>query len=489
MVWEDVVFFPINWYNYSENKNGGNSMVQSLEAVLTKLQKIYQIKSVELESLQKESEIKKIAFVIAHLKDAEEISTYDIDKLKTFLAHITDEINLDNVSLACSVVSMTENPAIRMGKRFQDALELLRRIRAVSEEYLELQKELPTKLANCERSLAEMEDLFNVLANKVIVEDIDKYLRILEHELFPDDVHTVLTVVAAIVIRNATILEHPALIERPVLKSGPEVEPVTYEETTTFEGGSILAEIATGAEPEEEAVVEETVETIEEAPVEEKTEELIFVDPEEVPAEEEKEEDSIFTDPEEVIEGKIEEEQPVVEEETPVVEEESAEELIDDPIFIEPSEMAEVEEVVEELKIDAQPKEIVYNISSPDDENSFQCDIATSETIQLIEQLRRGENKKNINQLDNGMGYITGETEFILFKEMPNNHKFLLLNGSKDEIDAKLNQEKLKDIASSSIVKAIRRIIENNDGEYQKITALTEKVEEIFVEKGLKAAA
>ena len=467
-------------------------MVQSLEAVLTKLQKIYQMKSIELENLQKESEIKKIAFVIAHLKDAEEISTYDSEKVGAFLSHITDEINLDNVNLACSVVSMTENPAIRMGKRFQDALELLKRIRLIAEEYLELQRDLPTKLASCERSLAEMEDLFNVLANKVIVEDIDKYLRILEHELFPDDVHTVLTVVAAIVIRNATILEHPALIERPSFKAGPEIEPVVYEETATFEGDAILAELAEEASfenpPIEETPVEEEIIPTEEAPMEEETPEFIEV----VEEVSEVEEEVLPT--EEILE--------IIEEPENAEPEEQTEELIDEPLFEEPVEMGEIVEdveeetpeileVVEELEavpVEVQIKEIVYNISTPDDENSFHCDRATVETVELIEQLRKGVDDQNINRLDNDMGVITGLTEFLLFKDLPNNHEFILLNGLLNDLDAKTNSEQLEKFNSSNIVRAISRIVENNDDEYQKLATLTRKVEEIFVEKGIRSA-
>jgi len=86
------------------------------------------------------------------------------------------------------------------------------------------------------------------------------------------------------------------------------------------------------------------------------------------------------------------------------------------------------------------------------------------------------------------MGVITGLTEFLLFKDLPNNHEFILLNGLLNDLDAKTNSEQLEKFNSSNIVRAISRIVENNDDEYQKLATLTRKVEEIFVEKGIRSA-
>jgi len=515
-------------------------MVQSLEAVLTKLQKIYQIKSVELENLQKESDIKKIAFVITHLKDIEEISTFDMEKLRLFLTFIVPDMDLDNVALACSIVSATDNPAVKMGKRYLDALEMMKRIREIALEYVELQKDLPLKLANCEKSLGEMEDLFNVLANKVIVEDIDKYLEILNTELFPDDAHTVLTVVAAMVIRNATILENIDLHDKE--KREVEEEKEEKAELSDFQQ-QLLAEAKEVLSSTEERYAEQKNETVTnlylkniESLIERKkitmdeAREMLkagntfeyflwnWINKLVNKGENSYSQDAVndafrqiesllpkyreFTDevPEVIEEPQVEEipeviEEPPVEEisEEPVEEvkpiimdtlDESSFEMPDTEIAPLVFEETAVEEVAEEVK-EVENNVIIYNVSSTNEENSFHFDAATEETMMLIDQLKVDSDVASINQVGQGLELIFGENEYLLFKRMPEKHIFILLNGKISEIEA-LDTEKVEIIASSAILPAIEDMIVKHDSEYEQLSVLTQRVEEIFIEKGLK---
>jgi len=546
-------------------------MVQSLEAVLTKLQKLYQIKSVELENLQKESDIKKIAFVITHLKEIEEISVFDMEKLRLFLTFIVPDMDLDNVALACSIVSATDNPAVKMGKRYLDALEMMKRIKEIAVEYVELQKDLPIKLANCEKSLGEMEDLFNVLANKVIVEDIDKYLEILNTELFPDDAHTVLTVVAAMVIRNATILENIDLLDkekREVEEEIPEkVELNEFQQQLLAEAKQILGSTEERYTEQREATVTNLYLKNIESLIERKkismdeAREMLrtgdtyeyflwnWIDKLVNKGEKSYDQQAVtesfrqietllpkykeFLSPDSIVDDKPEEieevtEEPIIEEEIieePVIEDSVEEEIIvEEPIIEEPvfEESVIEEPIMEEPVVFEEPgveifdmiepevvplifeeptleeptleeelerKEIIYNVSSTNEEDSFHFDMATEETIELVNQLKEGRDDysaSNINDVGYGLAVVFGETEYLLFKNMPENHTFILLNGKIADIEL-LNSEKLEEISSASILPAIEEMIIKNDLEYQQLTALTTRVEEIFVEKGLKS--
>ena len=60
-------------------------MQQSLENVISKLQKMYQLKAIELEKISEELELRKIATALVNFKDVADISRYDNDKIKIFL--------------------------------------------------------------------------------------------------------------------------------------------------------------------------------------------------------------------------------------------------------------------------------------------------------------------------------------------------------------------------------------------------------------------
>jgi len=188
-------------------------MQQSLENVISKLQKIYQLKSLELENIHEELELRKIATALANFKDSDELASYDIEKVKNFLSKSNSGLDLDTVVLACTIVSMS-TPIIKTSKRYVEASDVLATIKAEAVAYIETKDDLFIKQTRYENLLQTMEELFNVLTNKVVVEteDLEKYIKLLKEEIFKVDMYSVLVVVAALVIRNATILSKPEVV-------------------------------------------------------------------------------------------------------------------------------------------------------------------------------------------------------------------------------------------------------------------------------------
>ena len=74
-------------------------MQQSLENVISKLQKMYQLKAIELEKISEELELRKIATALVNFKDVADISRYDNDKIKIFLDSIENTLEYSSVVL------------------------------------------------------------------------------------------------------------------------------------------------------------------------------------------------------------------------------------------------------------------------------------------------------------------------------------------------------------------------------------------------------
>ena len=92
-------------------------MQQSLENVISKLQKIYQLKALELEHIREDLELRKIATALANFKDSDELASYDKEKIKTFLTKSGSNLNLEAVSLACTIVDLA-NSVVKTSKRY-----------------------------------------------------------------------------------------------------------------------------------------------------------------------------------------------------------------------------------------------------------------------------------------------------------------------------------------------------------------------------------
>ena len=104
---------------------------------------------------------------------------------------------------------------------------------------------------------------------------------------------------------------------------------------------------------------------------------------------------------------------------------------------------------------------VIYNLNNGI-ATSFNQKAITQETVRLINQLRLGKDTKtvtNVTTLDNGLLLLTGDSEFILFKKLANNHTLLLLNGKIEEMDRKLESKLLSKLASSEFYSAKNKII------------------------------
>ena len=163
----------------------------------------------------KELELRKIATALANFKYSDELATYDIDKINKFLIKTNSEIDLSAVGLACTIVNMA-NSVVKASKRYADASSLLRLVKTEAVTYVSQNDDLFIKQTRYEKLLKTMEELFNVLTNKVVVctEDLEEYIKLLKEEIFKDDIYSVLVVVAALVIRNATILSKAEISKR-----------------------------------------------------------------------------------------------------------------------------------------------------------------------------------------------------------------------------------------------------------------------------------
>ena len=84
-------------------------MQQSLENAISRLQKIYQLKALELENIKPELDVRRIAMALANFKNADELSSYDIEKIKLFLNNSSSELDIESVILACVIVEMANS--------------------------------------------------------------------------------------------------------------------------------------------------------------------------------------------------------------------------------------------------------------------------------------------------------------------------------------------------------------------------------------------
>lgn len=453
-------------------------MGQSLENVINKLQKLYQIKASELDIITQEMELKKVAFIIAHLKSVDEISSYDMEKLEFFLLNVDNKINIDGFKLACTVVSMCENPITKTGKRYKEAAEVLLSAQNVTKNYIELKKDLALQQAECENKLSAMEGFFNVLTNKIIVsdEDIEKSIEILEGELYPNDKHSVLVVVAALIIRNIGLMENPKAYIEPIIENItiPETrlnieQEEKYQEYLDF----VNNKSDLYGEKKSEMVTNTYLKNIES-----------LVERKKINFDEAKEMLGTGSNMYEYfLWNWINKLVLRIDRLTDKVEIADAfkqigvlKEKYDDYL--------ERQKISEMVKKDLQnPRKIIYNVSSAGDENSFHYQTVTKETINLIEQLKEGkdiEKIPNVMSLENGLALITGESEFVIFKKMPLNHNFVLLSGNISEMDKKLEAEFLGKLSNPATFNALNMVIKDKGLEYRKLMTISEKVEEYF---------
>lgn len=450
-------------------------MQQSLENVISKLQKMYQLKAIELERINEELELRKIATALVNFKDIADISKYDNEKIKLFLNSIENTLDVGSVVLACSVVSFA-TPAVKNGKRYVDALKVLERLKIIASRFLSDKGDLFLKQTQCEKTLETMEALFYVLTNKVVVEDekLATFINLLETELFNDDKYAVLVVVAALVIRNANLLANPSKMTKPhiedikiadVILTGKQEERkhelFSYVKSKEPLYASKSRGVVTNTYLRNlELLIEKRKATLDEIRNMLNTNSNLYeyflwswmnrlVN--KLNGTDEKDIDKILDKLDE-LKGKLED-------------------------------VLERKKISEVVKADIKNnRTIVYNLNNGI-ATSFNPKVVTKETVVLIEQLKLGKDTKsvsNVTTLENGLLLITGDSEFILFKKLVNNHTLLLLNGKIVEMDRKLESKLLSRLASSEFYSEKNKIIMEHGFEYRKLVNESKLLEEKF---------
>lgn len=454
-------------------------MQQSLENVISKLQKTYQLKTLELEQLKEELELRKIATALANFKDHDEIATYDQEKIKTFLLKSESKLDIDMVSLSCTIVDLA-NAVVKESKRYMDASKILAEIKKEAVSYIEEKDDLFLKQTQCENLLQTMEDLFYTLTNKVVVdaEKMDIYIKLLENEIFKEDKYAVLVVVAALVIRNANLLVNPSKITN----KDTNQEEIKY--TLNKRQEDKRKSYAAFVQKEEEMynskhrgmITNTYLKNIE-----------LLIEKEKISFEEAK---TMLNSDSNLYEyflwnwmNKL------------VVKLENATSTKDaNNIISQLDKLKErYDELLERKKISNLVKSKVKNtrtllyLKNDGSKNVyFNVDEVTKETTELIQQLKEGKDTKkvaNILCIDNDLNLLTSEQEFVLFKRLPKNNTLVILNGKIEEMDKKLDTKMLTKLSNFSYFNTISKIVTENSVEYRKLLQESEKIESKIMKK------
>jgi len=456
-------------------------MQHSLENVISKLQKTYQLKTLELENIKDELELRKIAIALSSFKDPAEISSYDVEKIKTFLTKSGSDLDLEAVSLACTIVCLASS-IVKESKRYKDCVNLLSQIKDLALSYAEVKEDLFLKQTQYETLLNTMEDLFRVLTNKVVVdaEDLDIYIKLLETEIFKDDKYAVLVVVAALVMRNANLLANPEKIEIINEKSSnlSNYSLTKEQEKKRQLFAEYVNKEANNHENNTRGMITNTyLKNIE-----------VLIEKKKISFDEAK--TMLDSDPGlyeyflwnwmSKLVNKLEHVTSSKDANNVINQLEEIKENCDELV-----ERKKIRELVKN-KVNS-GKTIIYQVTS-ESELLVEPTEFTEETIALINQLRSSKemNKNtNISNLDNNLEIITGAQEFILFKKLPKNHIVILMCGKIEDMGKRLDTEVLAQLSSEDRFKRIKKAIADNDEEYKKIIKESENLESKFLKKDI----
>ena len=451
-------------------------MQQSLENVISKLQKMYQLKAIELERVTEELELRKIATALVNFKDVADISKYDNDKIKLFLDSIESALEISSVVLACSVVSFA-NPAVKNGKRYAEALKILEHLKIIAARFLSDKGDLFLKQTQCEKTLETMESLFYVLTNKVVVEDekLVTFINLLETELFVDDKYAVLVVVAALVIRNANLLANPSKVIKTRVEDVKidDLILTKEQEDKKHDFYSYVKSKEALYESETRGVVTSTyLRNIE-----------LLIEKNKITFEEARNMLNASSNLYEYflwswmnrLVNKLNSNPDAKEINNMLDKLENLKGRLEDVL--------ERQKISEAVKADIKNhRTVVYNINNGL-ATSFNLKYVTPETVELIKQLREGKDTKNVSNvtsLDNGLLLLTGDSEFILFKKLANNHTLVLLNGKIEEMARRLETKLLTKLSAPEFYNTRNKIIMEHGLGYRKMIKESELLEEKF---------
>ena len=454
-------------------------MQQSLENVISKLQKIYQLKALELEQIQEELELRKIATALANFKDSDELSSYDKEKIKTFLSKSNSSLDLETVALACTIIDLA-NPAVKASKRYMDASKILSEVKNQAVAYIESKDDLFLKQTQCENLLQTMENLFQVLTNKVVVsaDDLDVYIKLLENEIFKDDKYAVLVVVAALVMRNANLLANPEKITDVELENiEPKYTLNKRQEEKKQQYDNFVREEEKLYDSKHRGMITNTyLKNIE-----------LLIEKKKIDFEEAK---TMLNSDSNLYEYFIWNwMNKLVAKLGSVSSSREANNIINqlDKLKERYDDLLQRKKISNLVKSKVKSnRTILYFLNNGTKTSFFNEDEITDESIDLIKQLKDGKDTKritNIIGLDNDLSLLTGEQEFILFKKLPKNNTLIILNGKIEEMDKKLDTKMLAKLSTPDFFNDIKKIVTENGVEYRKMVQESDAIESKFLKK------
>ncbi len=441
-------------------------MEQALANILEQVQKLYQVKSVYHDHVQEELAIRKTATAVAHQNDVSKIAKMDKGQLKKFLeaASTDSDMSADNVMIASSVINMATHPAVKEGKRYLDAVATIDKAKKVAATYEDLKSGLIDENAKVEDELRLMSNLSSSIIDGKLV-DMDIYIPFFRKYLYENSADCLIAV-TAIVRKNAELLEDGQVEEEAPYRSFPEqsqkIEQYEFtirEYSTKYSHKKYDESTLYYLDQVQEQLENDTVSLVEaERMLESYPGSYVyllwrFMDSLVKKA---KRSSSLFS----LLE--------ILEKLESV-----------DKIYQEKTASEKSQQVLTESLRNS--KVLLYNAWVDPRVPTFAYQNVNEDVLDLLNQLREGKDTsdcKNVTLYEGGVGYIKGDTNFVLFRKFPKDNTFIVTSDSLYNFSKIVTNELLVLISKS--YSEMNNWILTDSSEYSSMLAITKQVEEYW---------
>ncbi len=424
-------------------------MEQVLESVLTRLGKVSQVLAISQEKLQLELELRDIAIVLSRIENVADIAQYNDKKLDLFLtnAPLTTSITRDDIHLACAIVSLSNHPAVKSGKRYIGAIASLEELKAFAKTYEESKTDLTDTKAKTDGDRFLIDELASHIKNQQVV-DIEKYLEVLTRLVYINEDTEFLNVVMAVVKKNADLIDkevgsdYGELTECQALLDAYENR---YQKLQLKEITNIYLDNIEDLLDKEKITLEEAKSML--------------------PNEEEIYEYFLWRWMNTLLKGVRTKK---VSSKTKLLEVESL-----------------YRSIVKSTKTEG--KQIIYNTWIDDNIPTFAYRTMDSDLIGLIDELREGKDSKknnNVVLLNKELGIIKNEKYFLFFKELPLNHILVITSGDLENMKDIITPELLR-IVSVAYHTLDNWIISKSE-EYYRLMDIANKIEKYWENRNMR---
>ena len=424
-------------------------MEQVLESVLTRLEKISQVLAVSQEKLQLELELRDIAIVLSRIENAVDIAQYNDKKLELFLtnAPLDSAITRDSVNLACTIISLSNHPAVKTGKRYQDAVSVLEQLKSYANTYAELKSDLIDEKAKTDNDHNLIDELSSRIKNQQVI-DIEKYLDVLERLVYDGEATECLNVVMIIVKKNAEIIDR-------------QIGTEYYAEVMEYQ--ALLDQYESRYQQlQKKDITNIYLDNIEE-----------LLEKEKITLEEAK---SMLPNEEEIYEYFLWRWMNALLKGVRTKKPFAKEKLV---------EVANLYRSVMKSSKEEE-KQIIYNTWTDSAIPTFNYRDVDRDLFHLICQLREGKDSKQNNNvviLNKELGIIKSERHFLLFKELPLNHVLVITSGDMKDMKNVITPELLRMV--NIAYHTIDNWIIGKSEEYYRLVDIATKIEKYWENKKL----